>query len=47
MELGGNKAAKAFYEKNGMLPQGWMPDHKNPALTRYKNELKIKAEKAA
>ena len=46
MELGGNKAAKAFYEKNGMLPTGSMPDHKNPALSRYKNQLKINAQKA-
>jgi len=47
MEFGGNKGAKAFYEKNGMLPTGQPPDHKNPALTRYKNELRLKAEKAA
>lgn len=46
MEFGGNKAAKAFYEKNGMLTTGQPPDHKNPALTRYKNELKMKAEAA-
>ena len=46
MEFGGNKAAKAFYEKNGMIVQGQPPDHKNPALTRYKNELRLKAEKA-
>ena len=46
MEFGGNKAAKAFYEKNGMIVQGQTPDHKNPALTRYKNELRLKAEKA-
>lgn len=46
MELGGNKLAKAFYEKNGMLPQGGQPDHKNPALSRYKNDLKIRAAKA-
>jgi hypothetical protein len=46
MEFGGNKAAKAFYEKNGMLVSGQPPDHKNPALTRYKNELKMKAEKS-
>ena len=46
MEFGGNKNAKAFYEKNGMLPHGQRPDHKNPALTRYKNDLKLKAEKA-
>jgi hypothetical protein len=29
-----------------MLPQGQPPDHKNPALTRYKNDLKIRSEKA-
>ena len=46
MELGGNKLAKAYYEKNGMLPVRQTPDHKNPALTRYKNELKSKAEKS-
>jgi len=36
MEFGGNKAAKAFYEKNGMLKQGERPDHKHPALIKYK-----------
>ena len=46
MELGGNKLAKAYYEKNGMLPTGGQPDHKNSALMRYKNELKMKAQKA-
>ena len=46
MEFGGNKNAKAFYEKNGMLTQGQPPEHKNPALTRYKNELRLRAEKA-
>lgn len=44
MEFGGNKLAKAFYEKNGMLKDGQPPEHKNPALTRYKNELRLKAE---
>jgi len=43
MEFGGNKAAKAYYEKNGMWTQGQPPDHKNPALMRYKNDLKLKA----
>lgn len=38
--------AKAYYEKNGMLPQGGQPDHKNPALARYKNDLKLRAAKA-
>ena len=37
MEFGGNKAARAYYEKNGMINTGATPDHKNPALTRYKN----------
>ena len=46
MELGGNKPAKAFYEKNGMLPAGQAPDHLNPALSRYKNDLKLRAENA-
>ena len=46
LELGGNGAAKAYYEKNGMLPDGQPPDHKNAALVSYKNELKLKAEKA-
>ena len=45
LELGGNRAAKAYYEKNGMLPPGQPPDHKNAALAGYKNELKLKAEK--
>ena len=29
MELGGNKNAMAYYEKNGMIKDG-MPDHKAP-----------------
>ena len=41
MELGGNKLAREFYEQNGML-SGGQPDHKNPALQRYKNDLKLK-----
>ena len=40
MELGGNAKAKEFYKKNGMLKDGDPPDHKNPALTKYKLELK-------
>ena len=46
MELGGNKNAKTYYEKNDMMVQGQPPDHKNPALTRYKNDLKMRAEQA-
>ena len=44
MEFGGNKLAKIYYEKNGMIQQGQPPDHKNPALSKYKNDLKSKAE---
>jgi len=46
MELGGNKLAKAFYDKNGMLPSGAPPDHKNPALSKYKDDLKRRANQA-
>lgn len=46
MELGGNKPAREFYESNGMLTQGQPPDHKNPALSKYKNDLKMKADQA-
>jgi hypothetical protein len=31
MELGGNKLAKEYYDKNGMMDSG-KPDHTNPAL---------------
>ncbi len=44
MELGGNKLAREFYNKNGMLKQGEPPDHKNPALSKYKSDLKMKSE---
>jgi len=46
MELGGNKLARAFYEKNGMISQGSPPDHKNPALSKYKADLKARSEQA-
>jgi gentisate 1,2-dioxygenase len=46
MELGGNKLARAYYEKNNMLPSGSPPDHKNPALSKYKEDLKKRALKA-
>jgi len=45
MENGGNKLAREFYEANGMMDAD-KPDHKNPALQRYKNELKAKVDKA-
>jgi hypothetical protein len=43
MELGGNAKAKEFYRKNGMIKDGEPPDHKNPALTKYKLEIKNSA----
>jgi hypothetical protein len=46
MELGGNKLARAFYDKNGMLPAGSPPDHKNPLLSKYKDDLKKRANLA-
>jgi hypothetical protein len=44
MELSGNKVVREFYEENGMI-DGGKPDHKNPALQRYKNELKVRVDK--
>ena len=38
MELGGNKLAMAYYEKNGMMADG-KPNHKAPQLTKYKQDL--------
>jgi hypothetical protein len=38
MELGGNKKAHEFYSKNNMFVEG-MPDHENPALSKYKQGL--------
>jgi len=46
MEFGGNKLAKEFYNKNGMMKQGEPPDHKNPALTKYKSDLRMQAERS-
>jgi ADP-ribosylation factor GTPase-activating protein 2/3 len=45
MENGGNKLAREFYDENGMMESG-KPDHKNPSLQRYKNELKLKVDEA-
>jgi len=44
MELGGNGKAKEFYKKNGMMVDG-KPDHKNPALGKYKTGIKNEAAK--
>ena len=45
MELGGNKNAQIYYEKNGMMVDG-KPNHKAAALTKYKSDLSRKAEQA-
>lgn len=45
MELGGNKAATAYYEENGMIKEG-KPDHEHPLHSRWKMELSGKAEAA-
>lgn len=45
MELSGNALAREFYEQNGMMHDG-KPDHTNPALQRYKNDLKARVSEA-
>ena len=45
MELGGNKAAQAFYEENMMYKDGKV-DHEAPMHSRWKMELSAKAEAA-
>lgn len=44
MELGGNKLAAAYYEKNGMMQADGTPNHKAPQLSKYKQDLAKKAE---
>jgi hypothetical protein len=46
MEIGGNKNAKDFYEKNGMMGSDGVPNHKAPALAKYKADLNRRAEAA-
>jgi len=43
MELGGNKNALIYFEKNGMYVDG-KPNHKAPALSKYKSDLLKKVE---
>lgn len=43
MELGGNKNAQVFFEKNGMFVDG-KPNHKAPQLTKYKQDLLKRVE---
>jgi hypothetical protein len=45
MELGGNKNAAVYFEKNGMFMDG-KPNHKAPQLSKYKQDLAKKAEQA-
>ena len=42
MEVGGNKLAKAYYEKNGMISNGKV-DHHAAALAKYKMDLTKRA----
>ena len=43
MELGGNKNAQLYFEKNGMYVDG-KPNHKAPQLAKYKQDLLKKVE---
>ncbi len=43
MELGGNKNAAIYFEKNGMIADG-KPNHKAPQLTKYKTDLLKRVE---
>lgn len=43
MELGGNKSAQIYFEKNNMYADG-KPNHKAPALSKYKQDLLKKVE---
>jgi hypothetical protein len=45
MELGGNKNASIYFEKNGMFVDN-KPNHKAPALAKYKQDLLKKTEYA-
>ena len=42
MELGGNKNAKLYYEENDMFENG-KPNHRDPRLAKYKQELASRA----
>jgi len=44
MQLGGNKGAKEFYERNHMFGADGVPNHKAPALAKYKADLARRAE---
>jgi hypothetical protein len=36
MELGGNKLASTYFEKNSMFQADGTPNHKAPQLSKYK-----------
>ena len=44
MELGGNKNAQVFFEKNGMYGSDSKPNYKAPQLAKYKHDLLKKVE---
>ena len=46
MQLGGNKGAKEFYDKNQMFGADGVPNHKSPSLAKYKADLARRAEAA-
>lgn len=46
MELGGNKTASTYFEKNNMMMPDGTPNHKAPALAKYKQDLLRKVEQA-
>ena len=46
MELGGNKLATAFFEKNNMMKADGTPNHLAPQLAKHKTDLTKRAEAA-
>jgi hypothetical protein len=44
MEVGGNKLAQQYFERNGMIQADGTPNHKAPQLAKYKQDLARKAE---
>lgn len=46
MELGGNKVAASYFEKNNMMKADGTPNHQAPALAKHKMDLTKRAEAA-
>lgn len=44
MEVGGNKLAQQYFERNGMMQADGTPNYKAPQLAKYKQDLVRKAE---